>query len=50
MATPERFSELGGLRTWRQEEERSRGRIVHAFGLVQTRMGGSLLNPRYSQR
>lgn len=29
---------------------RLRGRLVHAFGVDQTRMGGSLLSPRYSAR
>lgn len=46
---PQKGARSWGVRAWRQEGERLRGRFVHAFGLVQTRMGGSLLNPRFSR-
>lgn len=47
MATPERCRNWGA-RGPGGGRGRLRGRFVHAFGLDQTRMGGSLLSPQYS--
>lgn len=44
---PQKGAGAGGPRAW-SGRGRLRGRFVHVFGVDQTRMGGSLLSPRYS--